>query len=145
MWGFPFRWWCCSSAGDHRWLVGHCWKTEDRCSALCCRTGEVCCSAFCFAILVINFLLRAPVLVVIALIEFGGMQPLDAISVVRNQRRGAINRKQLTYLNSYKVTSLFLNEEFSHFLWHKTKHKKHFWDPPFDFLESSQHLLLVCR
>lgn len=45
---------------------------------------------------------RAPVLVVIALIEFGGMEPLDAISVVRDQRRGAINRKQLTYLNSYK-------------------------------------------
>jgi len=45
---------------------------------------------------------RAPVLVVIALIEFGALEPLDAIQIVRNERRGAINRKQLTYLTSYK-------------------------------------------
>jgi hypothetical protein len=46
--------------------------------------------------------------------------------VVRKQRRGAINRKQLTYLNSYKVTYLFLNQKFSHFLLHKTKQKQNF-------------------
>merc|ERR1719183_354176 len=47
---------------------------------------------------------RAPVLVVIALIEFAGMEPLDAIQLVRSERRGAINRKQLQYLTSYEPT-----------------------------------------
>lgn len=43
---------------------------------------------------------RAPVLVVIALIE-SGMDPLDAIEMVRSKRRGAINAKQLKFLESY--------------------------------------------
>jgi protein tyrosine phosphatase type 4A len=44
---------------------------------------------------------RAPVLVAIALIE-DGMEPLDAVSLIRSKRRGAINAKQLNYLqNSY--------------------------------------------
>jgi len=47
---------------------------------------------------------RAPVLVVIALIEFAQVEPLDAIQIVRSERRGAINRKQLQYLTSYKRT-----------------------------------------
>lgn len=44
---------------------------------------------------------RAPVLVAIALIE-GGMQPFDAIAFVRKKRRGAINAKQLKFLENYK-------------------------------------------
>ena len=40
---------------------------------------------------------RAPVLVAIALIE-EGMGPLDAIAAVRAKRRGAINSRQLEYL-----------------------------------------------
>jgi len=44
---------------------------------------------------------RAPVLVAIALIE-DGMEPIDAVDFIRKQRRGAINAKQLEYLqNSY--------------------------------------------
>jgi protein tyrosine phosphatase type 4A len=45
---------------------------------------------------------RAPVLVVIALVEFAGMEPTEAIQFVRKERKGAINRRQLEYLTSYK-------------------------------------------
>eukprot|EP00292_Cryptomonas_paramecium_P019871 CAMPEP_0113695798 /NCGR_PEP_ID=MMETSP0038_2-20120614/21111_1 /TAXON_ID=2898 /ORGANISM="Cryptomonas paramecium" /LENGTH=183 /DNA_ID=CAMNT_0000618403 /DNA_START=257 /DNA_END=808 /DNA_ORIENTATION=+ /assembly_acc=CAM_ASM_000170 len=44
---------------------------------------------------------RAPVLVAIALIE-AGMDPLDAVHLIRSCRRGAINSKQLSFLESYK-------------------------------------------
>jgi protein tyrosine phosphatase type 4A len=45
---------------------------------------------------------RAPVLVAIALIE-QGIDPLEAISLIRSKRRGAINTHQLHYLeNQYK-------------------------------------------
>merc|ERR1719361_1076578 len=44
---------------------------------------------------------RAPVLVVIALIEYANMEPTEAITFVRKTRRGAINRKQLEYLTCY--------------------------------------------
>ncbi|KAG2173136.1 hypothetical protein INT43_004509 [Umbelopsis isabellina] len=44
---------------------------------------------------------RAPVLVAIALIE-DGMSPLDSVELIRQRRRGAINTKQLQYLESYK-------------------------------------------
>eukprot|EP00457_Paulinella_chromatophora_P008671 gb/GEZN01008712.1/.p1 GENE.gb/GEZN01008712.1/~~gb/GEZN01008712.1/.p1 ORF type:complete len:171 (+),score=25.15 gb/GEZN01008712.1/:374-886(+) len=44
---------------------------------------------------------RAPVLVAVALVEYG-MEPLDAIEYIRKRRRGAINAKQLTYLQHYK-------------------------------------------
>lgn len=40
---------------------------------------------------------RAPVLVAIALIEFG-MEPLDAVEYVRRKRRGAFNKPQISYL-----------------------------------------------
>eukprot|EP00004_Rigifila_ramosa_P012286 TRINITY_DN2650_c0_g1_i4.p1 TRINITY_DN2650_c0_g1~~TRINITY_DN2650_c0_g1_i4.p1 ORF type:complete len:207 (-),score=33.02 TRINITY_DN2650_c0_g1_i4:172-792(-) len=40
---------------------------------------------------------RAPVLAAIALIE-RGMEPLDAVEFIRKKRRGAINQKQLTWL-----------------------------------------------
>jgi protein tyrosine phosphatase type 4A len=42
---------------------------------------------------------RAPVLVAIALVE-AGLQPLEAVTAIREKRKGAINRKQLTYLET---------------------------------------------
>ncbi|KAG2229660.1 protein-tyrosine phosphatase-like protein [Thamnidium elegans] len=44
---------------------------------------------------------RAPVLVAIALIE-EGMDPLDSVAFVRKHRQGAINKRQLKYLETYK-------------------------------------------
>ncbi|RKO92533.1 protein-tyrosine phosphatase-like protein, partial [Blyttiomyces helicus] len=45
---------------------------------------------------------RAPVLVGVALIE-AGMEPLDAVSFIRQRRRGAFNSVQLSYLvDTYK-------------------------------------------
>jgi protein tyrosine phosphatase type 4A len=45
---------------------------------------------------------RTPVLVAIALIE-SGVNPLDAVHMIRGKRRGAINAKQLDWLeNIYK-------------------------------------------
>ena len=44
---------------------------------------------------------RAPVLVAIALIE-NGMRALDAVRFIRERRRGAINNKQLKFLENYK-------------------------------------------
>lgn len=45
---------------------------------------------------------RAPMLVCIALIEFCGYAPLDAIMFIRERRRGAINQTQLDYVTRYK-------------------------------------------
>jgi len=47
---------------------------------------------------------RAPVLVAVALVE-KGMDPLDAITFIRERRKGAINRRQLQYLSGYKRRS----------------------------------------
>ncbi|CAG8507419.1 28090_t:CDS:2 [Dentiscutata erythropus] len=47
---------------------------------------------------------RAPVLVAIALIE-SGMSALDAIVYIRERRRGAINNRQLKYIETYKRRS----------------------------------------
>jgi protein tyrosine phosphatase type 4A len=45
---------------------------------------------------------RTPVMVAIAMIE-DGVEPLDAVSVIRSKRRGAINAKQLNFLeHTYK-------------------------------------------
>ncbi|KAI9472065.1 MAG: protein-tyrosine phosphatase-like protein [Benjaminiella poitrasii] len=60
------------------------------------RGGGPCIAAHCVA-----GLGRAPLLVAIALIE-EGMDPLDSIEYVRRHRRGAINQRQLKYLESYK-------------------------------------------
>lgn len=54
-----------------------------------------------FILLCINMKFRAPVLVAIALIE-EGMDPLDSVAFVRKHRQGAINKRQLKYLESYK-------------------------------------------
>jgi protein tyrosine phosphatase type 4A len=44
---------------------------------------------------------RAPVLVAVALIE-SGMKYADAVEFIRQRRRGAINAKQLAFLEKYK-------------------------------------------
>jgi protein tyrosine phosphatase type 4A len=45
---------------------------------------------------------RAPVLVAIALMEFEGMDAIDAVTMIRRSRRGAINENQLQYLEGYR-------------------------------------------
>lgn len=46
---------------------------------------------------------RAPLLVAIALIE-SGLDAMDAVELIRRNRRGAINKVQLRYLQEYKPT-----------------------------------------
>lgn len=55
----------------------------------------------CIAIHCVAGLGRAPVLVAIALIEYG-MDAISAVTFIRERRRGAINTVQLNYLESYK-------------------------------------------
>ncbi|MBN3300555.1 TP4A3 phosphatase, partial [Amia calva] len=55
----------------------------------------------CVAVHCVAGLGRAPVLVALALIE-SGMKYEDAIQFIRQKRRGAINSKQLTYLEKYR-------------------------------------------
>lgn len=47
---------------------------------------------------------RAPVLVAVALIEYSKMEPLEAVTFIRQHRRGAINVKQLKWLETYQRT-----------------------------------------
>ncbi|KYQ90584.1 putative protein tyrosine phosphatase [Tieghemostelium lacteum] len=47
---------------------------------------------------------RTPVLVTIALIEDGG-KPLQSIGLIRDIRKGAINKPQLEFLKKYKPTA----------------------------------------
>ena len=55
----------------------------------------------CIAVHCVAGLGRAPVLVAIALIEYG-MDAASAVTFIRDRRRGAINAAQLMYLESYK-------------------------------------------
>lgn len=52
---------------------------------------------------------RGPVMVAVALIELGYSYE-DAVEVVREKRRGAINAKQLEYLSRYKPKSRLTND-----------------------------------
>lgn len=45
---------------------------------------------------------RAPILVALALVEYGQVPPLDAIALIREKRKGAINQIQMHWLTKYK-------------------------------------------
>lgn len=55
----------------------------------------------CIALHCVAGLGRAPVLVAIAMIEYG-LDPISAVTFIRERRRGAINAVQLNYLTEYK-------------------------------------------
>jgi protein tyrosine phosphatase type IVA len=45
---------------------------------------------------------RAPILVALALVEYGQVPALDTISLIREKRKGAINQTQMHWLMKYK-------------------------------------------
>lgn len=47
---------------------------------------------------------RAPVMAAVALIEMSGIDPFDAVTKIREKQKGAINARQLKFLQDYKKT-----------------------------------------
>ncbi|KPA77791.1 protein tyrosine phosphatase-like protein [Leptomonas pyrrhocoris] len=45
---------------------------------------------------------RAPILVALALVEYGQVPALDTIALIREKRKGAINQIQMNWLTKYK-------------------------------------------
>ncbi|KAG5481945.1 hypothetical protein LSCM1_05657 [Leishmania martiniquensis] len=45
---------------------------------------------------------RAPILVALALVEYGNVPALDAIALIREKRKGAINQMQMQWLIKYR-------------------------------------------
>ncbi|KAI3637052.1 hypothetical protein MIR68_004758 [Amoeboaphelidium protococcarum] len=68
----------------------------------------------CIAVHCVAGLGRAPVLVAIALIEYG-VDKLDAIDFIRKRRRGAFNSRQIQYIDSYKRQNAPANRMMSKF------------------------------
>jgi len=64
----------------------------------------------CVGVHCVTGLGRAPVLVATALIELG-MKYEDAVQLIRNKRRGAINSKQLEFLAQYKRRKYFIKRK----------------------------------
>ncbi|CAL8124518.1 unnamed protein product [Orchesella dallaii] len=58
---------------------------------------------------------RAPILVALSLMELG-MKYEDAVEHIRQKRHGAINAKQLTYLERYKPNSRLKIEKFENYI-----------------------------
>jgi protein tyrosine phosphatase type 4A len=64
----------------------------------------------CIGVHCVTGLGRAPVLVGVALIELG-MKYEDAVELIRQKRRGAINSRQLEYLAKYKRQKYFIKSQ----------------------------------
>ncbi|CAH1108000.1 unnamed protein product [Psylliodes chrysocephalus] len=64
----------------------------------------------CVAVHCIGGLGRAPVMVSLALIELGFSYE-DAVNLIREKRRGAINAKQLEFLSKYKPKARLGNDK----------------------------------
>jgi protein tyrosine phosphatase type 4A len=59
-----------------------------------------------FAVQCVAGLGRAPVLAAIALMEREGMDAMDVIAFIRSKRKGAINARQVKFLETYRPARL---------------------------------------